>query len=207
MPTYILILAVLLCLTILILSRRKKPLPCPSYLTFLLENPYMKFVAGSNLLIRRIGLQPGMRVLDIGCGPGRLTIPLAKHVGSNGEVTALDLQEKMLEKLKKRIEYNHLKNVRLIFGGAGHDHIKKKDYFDRAILVTVLGEIPDKQRALEEIFGVLKSGGILSITEVLPDPDYQRQRTVLNLAKSAGFLFDQKYGRLLSYTINFLKPE
>jgi ubiquinone/menaquinone biosynthesis C-methylase UbiE len=189
---------------ILIIIKRKKPFPCPSYLTFLLENPYMKSVSGSDLLIKRINLQPGMRVLDVGCGPGRLTIPLAKHVGKNGEVVALDIQENMLKKLKKRIQSNHLNNIKTILSEIGRGHLRKRDYFDRVILVTVLGEIPDKKQALKEIFITLKPGGILSITEVLPDPDYQSKRIVIYLAKSVGFDFDQKYSRFLSYTLNFL---
>jgi ubiquinone/menaquinone biosynthesis C-methylase UbiE len=192
---------------ILIIIKRKKPFPCPFYLTFLLENPYMKSVSGSDLLIKRINLQPGMRVLDVGCGPGRLTIPLAKHVGKNGEVVSLDIQENMLKKLKKRIQSNHLNNIKTILSEIGRGHLRKRDYFDRVILVTVLGEIPDKKQALKEIFVTLKPGGILSITEVLPDPDYQSKRIVIHLAKSVGFDFDQKYSRFLSYTLNFLKPK
>ena len=54
--------------------------------------------------------------------------------------------------------------------------------FDRALLVTVLGEIPDRDAALRAIFDALKPGGILSITEILRDPHYQRRTTVLRLA-------------------------
>ncbi len=191
---------------IVIAIRRKKPFPCPSCLSFFLENPYMKSVAGSTLLIKRMDLHPGMRVLDVGCGPGRLTIPMAKLVGQTGEVVALDIQENMLKKLKKRIETNELNNVKTILGGAGQGHLKKTNYFDRAILVTVLGEIPDKKKALAEIFQALKPNGILSITEVVPDPDYQRKKAVLKLTDNVGFVLDSKYSKFLSYTMNFLKP-
>jgi ubiquinone/menaquinone biosynthesis C-methylase UbiE len=185
--------------------KRKRGLPCPSWLTFLLENPYMNSVSGSSILIDRIGLKEGMRVLDIGCGPGRLTIPLAKHVGANGEVVALDIQERMLQKLLKRIKNNNLTNVRFILGGAGQGKIQEENSFDRAILVTVLGEIPDKKSALKEIFKMLKPGGILSVTEVFPDPDFQRQSKVLQLATMAGFALDKKYGNIFTFTINFVK--
>ncbi len=188
------------------LIKRKHALPCPSWLTFLLENPYMETKAGSSILIDRIGLKQGMRVLDIGCGPGRLTIPFAKHIGVNGEVVALDIQEKMLQKLQERIKNNKLNNVRFILGGAGQGRIQKENSFDRAVLVTVLGEIPDKNSALAEIFKALKPGGILSITEVFPDPDFQRQSTVLRLATVVGFALDKKYGNIFTFTMNFIKP-
>jgi ubiquinone/menaquinone biosynthesis C-methylase UbiE len=166
----------------------------------------MESKAGSSILIDRIGLKRGMKVLDIGCGPGRLTIPFARHVGANGEVVALDIQERMLQKLRERVKNNRLTNVRFILGGAGQGKIREENSFDRSILVTVLGEIPDKKSALEEIYKALKPKGVLSITEVFPDPDFQRQSKVLQLAKAAGFALDKKFGNMLTYTMNFIKP-
>ena len=186
--------------------KRKRTLPCPSWLTFLLENPYMESKAGSSILIDRIGLKEGMRVLDVGCGPGRLTIPFAKYIGINGEIVALDIQEKMLQKLAERVKINNLTNVKFILGGAGQGKIQGENSFDRAVLVTVLGEIPDKKSALEEILKTLKPGGILSVTEVFPDPDFQRQSKVLRLASAVGFALDKKYGNIFTFTMNFIKP-
>jgi len=167
----------------------------------------MNSLAGSRILIERIGLKNGMRLLDVGCGPGRLTVPFAKCVGQRGEVVALDIQEKMLQKLKERIKNNNLTNVRFLLGGAGLGKIQEENGFDRAILVTVLGEIPDKKIALKEIFKALKPGGILSITEVFPDPDFQRQNKVLRLAAGVGFTLDKKYGNIFAFTMNFVKPK
>jgi ubiquinone/menaquinone biosynthesis C-methylase UbiE len=188
------------------LIKRKRSFPCPSWLTFLLENPYMESKAGSSVLIERIGLKEGMRVLDVGCGPGRLTIPFAEHVGVKGDVVALDIQERMLKKLVRRVKDNSIANVRFVLGGAGQGKIQEENSFDRAVLVTVLGEIQDKKGALEEIFKALKPGGILSVTEVFPDPDFQRQSKVLRLAATAGFVLDRKYGNIFTFTMNFIKP-
>ncbi len=196
------------CLYIVAISviKRKKSIPCPWWLSFLLENPYMEWIAGSPALIKRAKLKPGMCVLDVGCGPGRLTIPFARHVGPTGKVIALDIQEKMLQKLEKRIEDNNLTNIKTVLGGTGEGKIQEENSFDRTFLVTVLGEIPDKEKALKEIYNVLRPNGILSITEVLPDPDYQRSKTVLYLSNRAGFKLIKKYGNIISFTMNFIKP-
>jgi len=186
--------------------KRRWALPCPFWLSFLLENSYMNSVAGSSVLIERIGLKNGMRVLDVGCGPGRLTIPFAKQVGPHGEVVVLDIQQKMLQKLEQRVTNNNLSNVKFLLGGAGQGKIQEENSFDRAILVTVLGEISDKKGALEEIFKALKPEGILSVTEVFPDPDFQRQSIVLRLTSAVGFRLDKKYGNIFAFTMNFIKP-
>src|SRR5918998_5205270 len=86
-----------------LLRQRQRPIPTPPPLTFLFENPLVEAFAGSELLVERLGLAAGMRVLDAGCGPGRLTIPLAKAVGLAGEVVALDGQREMLAKLDGRL--------------------------------------------------------------------------------------------------------
>lgn len=178
---------------------------CPSWLVPLLENPYVDAVAGAPLLLRRAGVGPGLRVLDAGCGPGRLTIPAAERVGPGGRVTALDLQPAMLAKLARRLAERGIDNVTPLRAGLGEGALPAGE-FDVAFLVTVLGEVPDKLAALREIHGALRDGGVLSITEVLPDPHYQRIGRVRELARAAGFAGeDELFPGLVSYTLNVRK--
>ena len=58
---------------------------------------------------------------------------------------------------------------------------------DRALLVTVLGEIPRRQAALSQIFEALKPGAILSVTEIIFDPHYQSRNTVVALLAPSAF--------------------
>jgi precorrin-6B methylase 2 len=183
---------------------RRKTLPCPPWLIPLLENPFMEAVAGSTLLLNRAGVKPGMHILDVGCGPGRLTIPAAERVGPNGRVVGLDIQTGMLRRLEERLRRRGLANVQLIHAGAS-DGVIEQNRFDQAFLVTVLGEISDRTAALREIYAALKAGGLLSITEVLPDPHYQRQATVKSLAKEVGFQLDAQFGGIRAYTMHFRK--
>jgi SAM-dependent methyltransferase len=80
-------------------------------------------------------------------------------------------------------------------------------YFDRALLVTVLGEVPDQPRALREIFDALKPGGILSVTEIIFDPHFNGRQTVLDLADTVGFREKAFFGNRIAYTLHLEKPE
>ena len=184
---------------------RRHAIPCPPELIWLLENRAMERVAGSALLLERAGIVPGMHVLDAGCGPGRLTIPLAERVGERGSVLAVDLQEGMLSRLKARLEARGITNVRTLQAALGSGALPA-GAFDRALLVTVLGEIPGRVNALREIQHSLRPGGILSVTEVFPDPHYQSRSTVRRLAEQAGFAVRETSGNWRAFTINLSGP-
>jgi ubiquinone/menaquinone biosynthesis C-methylase UbiE len=205
MELAIVILIIVIVLFSLGYWSRRQSHACPASLSWLVENPYMQTVASPSKIFGRIGLADGMKVLDVGAGPGRLSLPAAQLVGNSGEVVALDLQAKMLEKLRAHAETQGIGNIRLINVGAGSGALVR-DYFDRALLVTVLGEIPNKHEALAEIYHALKPGGILSITELMPDPHYLSRKTVRSLCSIAGFREVATFGTWFAFSINFMKP-
>jgi ubiquinone/menaquinone biosynthesis C-methylase UbiE len=204
---YLLPLAGVIALSVIglrIVSRRQST-ACPAWLIPLLENPYMNTVAGSQLLLDRADVRVGMSVLDVGCGPGRLAIPAARKVAPGGRVVALDLQAAMIRRLEERIGALAIDNIEVVLGGAGEGKVGRNE-FDRAFLVTVLGEIVEQTAALQEIYAALKPGGMLSVTEVLPDPHYQSRRRVRRLAEAVGFEFIETLGPSYAFTMNLGKP-
>jgi ubiquinone/menaquinone biosynthesis C-methylase UbiE len=82
----------------------------------------------------------------------------------------------------------------------------QQNYYDRAILVTVLGEIPDQQAAIQELYNALKPGGILSVSEMIFDPHFQRMGVVLALANGIGFEQKKIIGNRFAYTMHLQKP-
>lgn len=203
------VLVVLLLSVVLVticLVWRYAALPCPWWLVPLLENPYFQMVAGAELLLDRAGVASGMSVLDAGCGPGRVTLPAASRVGPTGRVVAVDLQPGMLRRLERRLIDQGLTNVETVLGGLGKGLVPTGE-FDAALLVTVLGEIPDKMAALTEIRSALREGGVLSVTEVLPDPHYQSLTRVRELARAAGFRESRLFGGRIGYTINLVRHD
>jgi SAM-dependent methyltransferase len=188
------------------LRQRRRPIPTPPPLAFLFENPLVEAFAGSELLVERLGLAPGMRVLDAGCGPGRLTIPLAKAVEPTGEVVALDSQRAMLELLEHRLAAENITNVRTLEAGLG-EWALEREAFDRVLLAFVLGEVRDREAAARELYAALKPGGILSVTEGFGDPDYRRPASVWREVEPAGFELVERFGGFPVYTLNFRRPE
>jgi ubiquinone/menaquinone biosynthesis C-methylase UbiE len=186
-------------------ASRRRQLPCPSWLAWSLENPLSDIIGRTTITLDRIGLRPGEHGLDVGSGPGRLTLPAAERVGPTGMITAVDVQADMLLRLQQRMEQKGIKNIRLHHGDIAADHRLPPDSFDRAWLVTVLGEIPDRAAALHHIYQLLKPGGTLSITEMLGDPHYQRRSEVLRLAQDAGFEPAEYWQSGLAFTQNFVK--
>jgi len=179
-------------------------LPCPWWMVPLLENPYFQVVAGAELLMDRAGIGAGMRVLDAGCGPGRLTVSIAGRVGEAGRVVALDRQPRMLRRLQRRVADHGITNIEIVLGGIGEGRLTAGS-FDAAVLVTVLGEIRDKVAALREIRDALRFGGVLSVTEVLPDPHYQRLAQVRALAAATGLREQQLFEGRAGYTLNLVR--
>ncbi len=184
----------------------RQALPCPSWLGWMVEldNPFTR-VNRAQFIVDHLGLEAGMKVLDAGCGPGRVTLPLAEAVGPPGEVIALDVQDEMLARTRAKAEAAGLTNIRYLQAELGEGKLSLNT-FDRIVLVSVLGEIPHQAAALRELHAALKPGGLLSITEVIFDPHFQGRQHVRRLAQAAGFREKRFLGKRLAYTMHLEKP-
>ncbi len=188
------------------LGSRRYSIPCPAWLRWMVEldNPFTK-TNRADAILDCSEIQPGMHVLDVGCGPGRLSIPAALRVGNDGRVVALDLQQGMLDRVRDKAEAAGVGNIEIVRAAAG-DHVLGQQEYDRVLLVTVLGEIPDRPAAMRDVFEALKPGGLLTVTEVIFDPHFQRRSTVLRLAGEAGFCPKAVHGNSIAYTMILERP-
>ncbi len=187
-------------------ASRRRSMPCPTCLAWFLESRLIDKWMGTSTTLDRIGLKAGQRVLEIGPGPGRLLIPAAQRVLPGGDVVGVDIQPGMTKRLQARAERAGVANLTAILGDATEAHVRPNE-FDLAFLCTVLGEIPDRVAALRRCHTALKPSGVLSITEVFPDPHFQPRSTVVRLANEAGFTLEEMQGRWYFFTANFLMRE
>ena len=112
------------------------------------------------LLLRRLGLASGESVLEIGCGTGALTVPLATEVGERGRVIAVDISEPMLGAARQRVGEHGLRNVTLLHGDAQVFDFEPAA-FDLATSRMGIMFFADPVAAFRNIGGALKPSGRL----------------------------------------------
>jgi len=175
---------------------RKNPSACPYSQRFWVAAPH-PVITRERL---RGVLEPmaGERVLEVGPGTGYYTLDLAQWVGHEGAVEILDVQQEMLDHTIRRARERGLWNVNPTQGDA-RELPYDDDSFDAAILVTVLGEIPDQDAALREVARVLKPRGRLIVGELFGDPHMVTTRSLERRADGAGLRLSRRSGPPLGY--------
>jgi ubiquinone/menaquinone biosynthesis C-methylase UbiE len=177
----------------------------PHQMSFILELPLRRLLITPSQLADRLHLKQDSRVLEVGCGSGVFSVEVARRV-PNGHLELFDLQAEMLERARRKIEAAGLAKVVGYTQGDARQLAFPRDSFDVAFLVAVLGEVPEPHECLRALNRVLRPGGLLSITEHLPDPDFSSLSTLRALVEREGFALAERFGPPWSYTANFRRP-
>ncbi|SIR76443.1 class I SAM-dependent methyltransferase [Natronorubrum thiooxidans] len=182
---------------------RQHPSPCPYARRRWIDLP--RPVITRTRLRALLAPQSGERILEVGSGTGHYTLPIARQLEPGGTVHAVDVQRGMLEQLRTQATARDCTNVVPVHAD-GQTLPYPDDTFDAAYLVLTLGEIPDQQRALAELYRVVKPGGRLVVGELLPDPHFVTRPTLRRRASREGFEFDAFAGTRVGYFGRFHVP-
>ena len=163
-----------------------------------LLNPLRFLVQPPRRVIRQMGLSPDHQVLEVGCGPGWFSKVLAAAI-PQGHLTICDLQQGMLEIASVRL--NSFGNFTAVQSDASSMPFGDGQ-FDAILLSSVLGELPDKNRCLEECARVLSPSGKVTVVETRRDSDFIPQQELIHLAQSASLEFFSRSGTKWEYTVN-----
>lgn len=182
---------------------RMNPRPMPHQFARWLDHPWRLAYRNPGETLGLYGFRAGMTALDAGCGSGLFTAEMARMVGSDGTVHAVDLQFPCIARASKRIAEVELA-ARVRFHHCGlYELPLEDDSVDLAVVIATLGEIADRLLALAELKRVLKIGGRLAISEEVPDPAYLTSREVRHLSQASGFRYGGKSGSAFCYSMIF----
>ena len=141
---------------VLRLVRRIYKFPIPHFLTNLIDNPIRLRIQSPESTPARHGIRAGMSVLEVGPGNGTYTLATDRAVGEAGRVVAIDIEPRIIERLRQRVELE----------GAGNIEVRVADVhqlpfpdatFDAIYMIAVIGEIPAPARpcmSFIEFFGM-----------------------------------------------------
>lgn len=171
----------------------------------LLEDPERDSWQKPEEILNALKIEKGHVVADIGAGSGYFTEKLSERVGLNGTVYAVDIQQEMLDYIRKQLDNKGLKNVVLVLGNMDDPKLSKES-LDIAILLSVYHEIEKPVDFMKKIKWALKPHGRLAILEFsdkspIGPPLKVRlpEDLVINELKQAGFTLSQRHAFLLPY--------
>lgn len=150
-------------------------------------------------ILAAMDVRPGTTVADVGAGDGFFTSRLARAVGPEGRVFAVDIDDGALGRLRKRLEAEGLRNVYIIKGTPTDPRLPDRG-LDAALIVNAYHEMPQHQLMLLALRQALKPAGRLVMVEPISDASRGRSRPeqehdhqiapefALADARAAGFL-------------------
>jgi ubiquinone/menaquinone biosynthesis C-methylase UbiE len=152
---------------------------------------------------KQLKLAEGMNVCDLGCGNGYWTLPMARDVGKDGKVYAVDIQREMLQKLRERSSKYKLNNIEPVLGKVDDPNLPANKV-DLVLMVDVYHEFSHPESMLWGIRRSLNSKGVVALLEYREeDPGVpikplhkMSKRQIMKEYRANGFKLVREYNKL-----------
>lgn len=177
---------------------------CPWWVAYFFDNPLRRMIHPADKILGPY-VTEGMTVLDFGCGFGHYALGMARLTGASGQVFAVDVQQKMLEKTMARAAKAGLEGIirPLHCDSQGTNVSMEMDFI---LASNSLHETLDPDAALAELFAVLKPGGRFLLLEPHAHLKEEAFEAEVRLAKTAGFVETERLAITRQMCTLFQKP-
>jgi ubiquinone/menaquinone biosynthesis C-methylase UbiE len=158
---------------------------CPVWLAGILNNPLRTLFQNPEKILAGL-VKPGQTVLDLGCGPGYFSLAMARMVGEKGRVISVDVQQKMLDLVRRQAEQQGLVQ-RISLHQGTQSQVGLETSVDFALLFWMAHEVGNLESILAELYRLFKPGGRLLLAEPRMHVTTKKFDLEVSRVKNAGF--------------------
>jgi ubiquinone/menaquinone biosynthesis C-methylase UbiE len=130
----------------------------------LLESPGRIEALKVDEIVSKLQLKPGDVVADLGAGTGVFSVPIARAVGPNGKVYAVDVDQGLIDYIARKVKEQNVSNVQTVLGQFGDPRLPAADV-DLAFMHDVLHHIENRAGYLKQVVRYLKPSARIAIVE------------------------------------------
>jgi 2-polyprenyl-3-methyl-5-hydroxy-6-metoxy-1,4-benzoquinol methylase len=161
------------------------PHVCPWWGGYFIDNGLRRWLHNPERILSPY-VEPGMKILDFGCGMGIFSIAMARLAGAEGCVTAVDLQQRMLDVLSRRAASAGV-SERIRTHPCSAESLDLQGAFDFALAFYSAHEVPDVRRLLVQLHGVLRVSARLLVVEPIGHVPRRQFALMMDTAQEVGF--------------------
>jgi ubiquinone/menaquinone biosynthesis C-methylase UbiE len=176
---------------------------CNEKHSWALDNGFRRLVQ-SPYKILRSHIKPGMKAVDLGCGPGYFTLPMAQLTGDTGSVTAVDVQAGMLVRIKNKIKGSLLEE-HVVLHQCTEDGIGLSGTFDFALAFWMVHEVPYPDKFIGEVYQLIKPNGYFLLVEPKGHVGKEAFENTVAMALTKGFRMDSQPQVRFSRAVKLIK--
>ena len=143
--------------------RIKNRLVCPMCIAGLLDSKFRRFFHNPNKILKPY-INKNMVALDVGCGPGVFSIEIAYLLEGTGKVISVDMQEGMLEEIKRKIAGKPIEKT-ITLHKCTQDCLNINERLDFVLMFYMVHEVPNKENLFNEVLPLINKNGLIMIVE------------------------------------------